>query len=51
MYRPSAKSNDHVMFTTTISKKILLKVKSLALEKGKRTNDLIEEALSNYFKL
>lgn len=46
------KSNkNRTIFTTTINKDILLKTKQLALQQGKRVNDLIEEALKNYYKL
>lgn len=46
------KSNhERTTFTTTIDKKILLDVKMLAIQQGKRVNDLIEEALKNYYKL
>lgn len=50
MSRPKS-NHERATFTTTIDKKILLDAKTLAIQQGKRVNDLIEEALKNYYKL
>ena len=42
---------ERTRFTTTIDKKILLATKKLALEKDKKVNDLIEEALKQQYNL
>ena len=51
MYHPTTKNGDRVSFTTSINKKLLLKLKVLAAKKEVPMNQIIEEALKHYYKL
>lgn len=45
------KANDHVPYTFNVSKKILVQLKKIAIDKDAYLNALITDALINYFHL
>lgn len=51
MYRSRSKKTGRVDFSTTLKKDILIKLKQIAAQKEQKMNELIEEAVTNYFKL